>query len=207
MTRHEGTQGVALVECANRRKQTYIVRADIQPKETEESPNGVTFIQHQFDHKPTMAEIKEFVIGVVDAQTDNTIVSGLVWTPQAGGDPVNVWLSRENQINFKAAYDLAVQKHGATLPVTFKMGETGDDTPVYHTFETMEDAEDFYLHAVAFIQQTLAAGWQKKDTIDWTPYEQALTPKTEESEAPKKTTTKKRSTKTTTTTTTSEKSE
>jgi hypothetical protein len=81
------------------------------------------------------------------------------------------------------------------------MGETEEGTPVYHTFETMEDADDFYLHAVAFIQQTLAAGWQDKDTINWKPYERALTPKTEEAEAeaPKKTTTSKRSTKTTTT--------
>lgn len=39
-----------------------------------------------------------------------------------------VWLSRENQINYKAAFDLAMQfggQHG-TLPVTFKLGTTED---------------------------------------------------------------------------------
>ena len=74
-----------------------------------------------------------------------------------------------NQFNFKAAYDLAVQKNGATLPVTFKMGEK-DGVPVYHTFETMEEADDFYTKAVAFINQTLAEGWAKKDNFDWSLY-------------------------------------
>lgn len=67
-----------------------------------------------------------------------------------------------------------MQKDGATLPVTFKMGEDAEGNPVYHTFETMEDADDFYLKAVAFINQTLAEGWTRKDSIDWEPYAQAI---------------------------------
>lgn len=68
MTRHEGTRGVALVECSNKRKQTYIVRTDIKQNVTEESPNGITFIERRFDHKPTMAEVKAFVLEVIDEQ-------------------------------------------------------------------------------------------------------------------------------------------
>lgn len=115
--------------------------------------------------------VKDAIIADINARTDEKIVGGLVWTPQAGGDPIPVWLSTENQFNFKSAYDLAVQKQGATLPVTFKMGEDEEGNPVYHTFETMEDADDFYLHAMAYIKTTLAAGWSEKDSIDWTPYE------------------------------------
>ena len=62
MTRREGTLGVALVECSNKRKLTYIVRTGVQPNVTEESPNGITFIERRFDHKPTMAEVKAFVL-------------------------------------------------------------------------------------------------------------------------------------------------
>lgn len=173
MTRHKGSQGVALVECANKRKQKYIVRTDLQPYLTEES-EGVTFIEKRFDYKPSIEEVKEFVKGVIDKHTDEKIIRGFVWNPATGGDPIPVWLSTENQFNFKSAYDLAMQKNGATLPVTFKMGEQADGTPVYHTFETMEDADDFFVKAVAFINQTLAEGWAKKDSIDWSPYEQAL---------------------------------
>lgn len=118
--------------------------------------------------------VKDAIIGDINARTDEKIVGGLVWTPQAGGDAIPVWLSTENQFNFKSAYDLAVQKQGATLPVTFKMGEHEDGTPVYHTFETMEDADDFYLQAVGYVNQCLTEGWQEKDNIEWEPYINAL---------------------------------
>ena len=121
--------------------------------------------------------VKNAIINDINKRTDEKIVSGMVWTPKLGGEPIPVWLSTENQFNFKSAYDLAVQKNGATLPVTFKMGENEDGTPVYHTFETMEDADDFYLQAVAHINTTLAEGWQEKDGIDWTPYEEYFIPK------------------------------
>jgi hypothetical protein len=122
---------------------------------------------------PSIEQVRKAVEDDINAQTDAKIVSDFVWTPKAGGDPIPVWLSTENQFNFKSAYDLAVQKNGATLPVTFKMGER-NGVPVYHSFETMEEAEDFYVHAVAFINHTLTEGWTKKDSTDWTPYEQAL---------------------------------
>jgi hypothetical protein len=120
--------------------------------------------------------VKDAIIADINARTDEKIISGFVWPPKAGGDAIPVWLSTENQFNFKSAYDLAVQKQGATLPVTFKMGEKDDCTPIYHTFETMADAEDFYLQAVGYINQCLAEGWQEKDSIDWTPYEDYFKP-------------------------------
>lgn len=118
----------------------------------------------------TFETVKNAVLADINSQTDEKIISGMVWTPQAGGDPIPVWLSTENQFNFKSAYDLAVQSDGATLPVTFKMGEDADGNPIYHTFETMADANDFYLKAVAHINQCLQEGWQRKDNIDWSEY-------------------------------------
>ena len=80
-----------------------------------------------------------------------------------------MWLSQENQYNYKAAYDLAVQTEGKTLPVTFKFGT--DEEPVYRTFETLEEIADFYTKTVAFIQGVLADGWKKKDAIDLSLYD------------------------------------
>ena len=120
--------------------------------------------------KPTIEMVNDAIKGDIDSQTDETILCGFVWNEKP------VYLSSENQFNFKAAYDLAVQTDGANLPVTFKLGELTDGTPVYHTFEEMAEAQDFYVKAVTFINQTLAAGWQRKDSIDWAPYEQALNP-------------------------------
>jgi hypothetical protein len=115
---------------------------------------------------PTLEQVKQAVIADINARVKESIISGFTYD----GNPV--WLSQENQLNFKAAYDLAVQTQGATLPVTFKLGEQEDGTPIYHTFSTMEDFTDFYTAAVNYIHQSVADGWLEKDGIDWSPYEQ-----------------------------------
>ena len=123
----------------------------------------------------TLADVKQAVIAGINARTDEKILSGFVWNDKP------VWLSSENQFNFKAAFDLAMMTEGATLPVTFKLGEQEDGTPVYHEFATVGDLQSFYTGAVAYINRTLAEGWAEKDGIDWAPYE-ALFPVAAEGE-------------------------
>ena len=158
MTRREGTQGVALVECTDKRRQTYIVRTDIQPKQTEESPDGVTFIQHQFDYKPTMAEVKAFVLEVIDEQVKSKIISGMEWQEKP------VWLSVENQLNFAHA----------TAPVTLKIGEDADMAAIYQEFQTAAELDAFNAACNAWKQQCLTDGWAEKDAVDWEAYEEQL---------------------------------
>lgn len=165
MTRHQGSAGVALVELSSRKQQHYIVRTDIKAEQSEEG-DIVTFIETKFPYKPTMAEIKEFVYAVINAQTDEKIISGLVWN----GKPV--WLSNENQFNFSEA-DRKAENKADILPITFKIGED-NGTPVYHTFKTYEELDGFYTLAFAYINKCLNEGWIEKDSIDWTPYEQQL---------------------------------
>ena len=81
---------------------------------------------------------------------------------------MSIWLSSENQFNYKAAYDLAVQTAGATLPVTFKFGT--DNAPGYHTFNTVEELSDFYTKAMQHILSALADGWSKKDAFSLDSY-------------------------------------
>ena len=85
-----------------------------------------------------------------------------------------MYLSTENQFNYKAAYDVAVQTEGQTLPVKFKLGEDEEGQPVYHTFNSLSSFTDFYTRAIAYINQCLNEGWDEKDNFDWTPYEEAL---------------------------------
>ena len=114
-------------------------------------------MEAEFKHKPSEDEIKQTVLGWFNEQIDIVILSGFEWN----GMPV--WLSSENQFNYKAAYDLAVQTDGATLPVTFKFG---NEEPCYHTFDTVEELTDFYTKAMLHIQHTLADGWKKKDAFN-----------------------------------------
>jgi hypothetical protein len=85
---------------------------------------------------------------------------------------MSVWLSNENQFNYKAAYDLTLQSNGQTLPVLFKFGTT--DNPIYYTFNTIEELSNFYISAMKYISDTLAEGWRMKDSIDWSLYEEEL---------------------------------
>lgn len=117
-----------------------------------------------FDHKPHLDEIKSVIIAQINANTDNKILHGLTWK----GHPV--YLSTENQFNFKAAHDLAVQTEGKSLPVKFKLGEDADGTPAYYTFETVDDIDSFYSLSMMHIQQCLYEGWKEKDELDMTPY-------------------------------------
>lgn len=156
-----------------------IISYDLQQKEgdTLVTWRELVFYKKQ-GGKPSLEAVKKAIIADINARTDEKIISGFVW------EGINVWLSEENQRNFSEAQRIASAMPEAILPVTFKLGEEADGTPIYHTFETAEELTGFYLQAVAYINATLAAGWQQKDGIDWSAYEEALNP------TPKKTTKK-----------------
>ena len=110
----------------------------------------------------TEKSVKDKVSKFINEETDWKIKSGFTWKDY------KVWLSSENQFNYKAAYDLAVQTNGVSLPVTFKFGD--NDNPVYYKFTTLEELTDFYTKAIQYINTTLKEGWNKKDSIDWSKY-------------------------------------
>lgn len=143
-----------LLECVNPVKNKWRVRWDVQ----ERDDGSVDYMEAELTHKPTDEEITSLVRTWYNEQTDVAILSGFSY------ENAPVWLSQENQYNYKAAYDLAVQTDGNTLPVTFKFGT--DDEPVYRTFDTLDDLADFYTKAVKYIQNVLTDGWRKKDAID-----------------------------------------
>ena len=120
----------------------------------------------------TLQVVKDAILADINTHTDEKILKGFVW------NNIHVWLSAENQFNFKAAYDLALQTQGQSLPVTFKIGEQEDETPIYHTFSDMEDFTGFYTTVFGYINRCLNEGWQRKDSIDWESYK-ALFPEVE----------------------------
>ena len=116
-----------------------------------------------FRGRRTEVAMRKLIEDWYNPEIDAKILNGFIWNEKP------VYLSSENQFNFKAAYDLSVQTQGRNLPVTFKLGEQ-DGTPIYHTFEEMAEFTDFYTKAVTFINTTLAEGWAKKDSFDWSLY-------------------------------------
>lgn len=168
MKRIKGSEGVALIECVNPTTNKWRVRWDVQVNagtdEKGEPETGVNYMEEEFSCKPTFPEIKELITVWFNQSIDKKILSGFVW------NGYQVWLSTENQFNYKAAYDLAVQTAGATLPVVFKFGS--DDAPEYHEFNALDELTDFYYKSVVFVQDTLKQGWTEKDTFDFAPYQE-----------------------------------
>lgn len=154
MRRVTGNKGVLPIECVNPKKDKWRIRWDVQ----EHEDDSADYMEEEFDHKPTDEEIKAIVIVWYNRQTDQAILSGFEYEGNL------VWLSSENQFNYKATYDLAVQTSGATLPVTFKFGT--DEQPVYRVFDTLEELTDFYVSAIRYVQETLEAGWKRKNAFD-----------------------------------------
>lgn len=139
---------------------------DIDEDGNKVETNLGTWSVHSFTRRPSFGQLKNFILSEINKRTDEKILSGFEW------NGMSVWLSSENQFNYKAAYDLAVQTNGANLPTVFKFGSS--DEPIYHKFDTLEELSDFYMKAMTYINEQLAIGWAKKDAIDWSVYEKAL---------------------------------
>lgn len=117
---------------------------------------------------------QEVISAYINAQTDRKILNGFVWQVEIDGvmTDIPIYLSSENQFNYKAAYDLAFQTEGASLPFTLKFGST--DTPQYYQFTTLTAFQSFYLACIGYINTTLQDGWAIKDSVDYTAYQSAL---------------------------------
>ena len=111
--------------------------------------------------KPTRERLKADIEALINGMTDKKILSGFVWKDNP------VWLSSENQFNFKAAYDLAFQTNGASLPARYKLGEDKEGNPIYFDFEDLATFQDFYTGAIAYIQKCINDGWEIKDGVDY----------------------------------------
>ena len=129
--------------------------------EEVESPLA-TWQEITFDHIPELSEIKNVITDYYNKIIDEQILSGLTWKG------MKIWLSSENQFNYKVAYDLAVQTNGIMLPVVFKFGN--NESPVYYEFKTLEELSDFFITSINYVQKVLQDGWIKKDEINWNIY-------------------------------------
>ena len=111
----------------------------------------------------TEAAMRKLIEDWYNPEIDAKILTGFIWKDKP------VYLSAENQRNFSEGQRMA-EKDPSILPITYKIGQYGDGSPAYHTFDTFEELDGFYRQAFGYINQCLNEGWQKKDSFDWSLY-------------------------------------
>ena len=95
MKRVQGNPDVALLECTNPVRNKWRVRWDVSIDES----GTTSYMEEEFNHKPSDAEIKSTICGWIDEQTRNAILSGFSYEGNT------VWLSIENQTNYERDYN------------------------------------------------------------------------------------------------------
>lgn len=162
----EGNAGVSLIECLNPRKQIYVVRWGVTPKYDENGDkieNNVTYCEEIFNHKPTLQEIQDVIIGWYNSEIDKKILTGFKY------EGSEVWLTSENQRNYESALNQALRTNGKSLPEIYKFGSNSN--PVYKQFNTIAELQNFVTQVYDYIKTTLNEGWKIKNNIDWSRYE------------------------------------
>lgn len=123
--------------------------------------SGTYEYRHTFTHKPTLDEIKKLVWAMIDAETKDKIVNQFEY------EGIKVWLTDEKQRNYASLEN----NESIAYPLTLKLNEEADATPVYYTFETREDFIKFSKEASAYILNAIMDGWKEKDNIDWSVFD------------------------------------
>ena len=139
------------VRCTNRRRGIWSYGIT-RNRDTE----GVqrSYMEETFDHLPALAEIKAVINEWYNRKITDTIESGYVW------NGLKVWLSTENQMNYKTAYDLAFADRRGKPSCYFQARE--EDNPTFYEFASMQQLQEFYTGAVKHIQETQKEGWALK---------------------------------------------
>jgi hypothetical protein len=83
----------SLIECINPKVNAWRVRWEIS--------EGV-YEEREFNYRPSLEQLQEVIKAWFNKEIDNKIIGGFEWKEMP------IWLSSENQFNYKTAYDLAV---------------------------------------------------------------------------------------------------
>jgi hypothetical protein len=123
-------------------------------KDNDSAETGYNYRQ-RFTMKPSLDEIKEIIKATINEATSARIQSGFVW------NDINVWLSTEQQSNFSQ-----IALGGVDYPLTLKLGEAEDGSPLYHTFNSSDEFEGFRKEVTNFILKAVTEGYAEKDALD-----------------------------------------
>ena len=113
-------------------------------------------------YKPSIDKIKDIINSYYNELTKTNIENNFKW------NGMNIFLSIENQIDYKLLFDTTVLLNGKNLPedVKFKIGKNN----FYYTFEDIDDMKDLIVAMNNHIRKYLKEGYKLKESIDYEDY-------------------------------------
>jgi len=132
------------------------------------SPNGKDSYKWMYfisDLKPTLESIRNEIESYINNETKKAISERFTW------NGMSIFLSMENQIDYKLLYDVTVMQDGANLPAKLRFKVDGEY--IYYEIETIDEFKDFMIAMNNHIRTALNSGYAKKESIDYNEYIQA----------------------------------
>ena len=115
-----------------------------------------------FDKKPSINTIKKTINNYINSQTRYCIENKFRW------NDMSIYLSIENQIDYKLLFDTTTLLEGSNLPAKVKFKINGES--IYYNFETIEDMKDFIIAMNNHIRACLEVGNKAKEEINYDDY-------------------------------------
>ena len=137
----------------------YVERTIIGYKDTD----YCSFMTEYLYSDISINNIKNLIIDWYDADIKYKIINSMKYKGNS------VYLSSENQYNFSDMQRM-VKEDNSILPIKTKIGEIDNTHPIYYTFNTVEEVDEFCDAIYNHITQCRQEGWEKKDAIDWDLY-------------------------------------
>lgn len=114
------------------------------------------------NHKPSINEIKTNIETFINEQTKNIIFNHFKW------NDMKIYLSLENQIDYKLLFDATMIQDGKNLPEVLKFKI--NDENVYYEITSIDEFKDFILSINEHIRKSLKYGNDLKDSIEYYDY-------------------------------------
>lgn len=119
--------------------------------------DGDHWFEETIEGTPTIDQVKTIIEDFYNQEAQKKILEGFIYNDKV------IWLSSENQMNYKSLFDLKAEKN---------VIKTSDGS--YLTFESFKDYEKFYYAIIEFIQTTLQECWNNKDNFDYSEYKKII---------------------------------
>jgi len=115
-----------------------------------------------FNTKPSIDTIKKTITDYINSQTRFCIENKFRW------NGMSIYLSIENQIDYKLLFDTTSLLEGSNLPEKVKFKINGES--IYYDFETIDDMKDFIIAMNNHIRACLEVGNKAKEEINYDDY-------------------------------------